>query len=821
MIASRLFIPVVAAISLCPATVVAQTIRGTVIEEGTAVPVNAAIVMLLDSGSRRIRAAFTDDAGMFTLKAPVPGVYRVLIERIGMRSLLSPAVSLRTGDVREEEFAVAAAPATLNAVRVTGRPSCDVRPQEGRQSAVLWDAVRKALMATAISQEERLFAVELTRFERELDPRTLLVRSERRWHESGMTEDPFVSLPAEELARKGWAHAEADGDDIWYYAPDAHVLLSDAFLDGHCFTVREAPEDRPALIGLGFEPAGKPERTDIEGVLWLDRASSELRSLEYSYVNPPVDVHAENLGGVVDFKRLASGHWIVWRWAIRMPHVQVETQRFARFDGRGDEERTSEQLASIAEHGGEVTGVRGRNAAWERVGAASLVGSVFDSTLGAPLAGATVFISGTQHSTITGSDGAFRLGGLPPGEYSVSFAHPRLAALGVVGSSVNVTLERSREDVVTLAVPSYAKVTMELCPDSLIGNARGVVRGVLRDARTGAPVAFSGIRVSWAEPTLRGGQHGRLEPFVEVESDANGYYTVCGIPIGRGVEVRVGPGRPVQLHFADVPVLTHELLLSAGPTGDDSAAGSTAMVPRITLSEGPLASGSRDMGYAHLVGRVRGSDAQPVADAQVRIAETGALALTDSTAAFAFTQLPAGEYTVAIRALGYRSEEIALVLRSGVRMRLDATLEIVPGLLAATQVSAGADPSDVTGFEERRKRSAGRFITRQDIDRTGAMSVTDILRRVPGVRTTVVNGPMGAARVLVQIDRTPTGAVQCHPTYYVDGNEFTDAHDRIDLALRAEEIDSIEVYRSTQAPARFPVRGGCGVVVIWTRRRAG
>lgn len=53
-----------------------------------------------------------------------------------------------------------------------------------------------------------------------------------------------------------------------FYAPDAEVLLSDAFLDSHCFSLREATVQGEARLGLTFEPV--PGRTipEVRGVLW-------------------------------------------------------------------------------------------------------------------------------------------------------------------------------------------------------------------------------------------------------------------------------------------------------------------------------------------------------------------------------------------------------------------------------------------------------------------------------------------------------------------------------------------------------------------------
>jgi hypothetical protein len=93
-------------------------------------------------------------------------------------------------------------------------------------------------------------------------------------------------------------------------------------------------------------------------VLWLDRASAELRSLEYHYRDVPHDVPTERLGGRVEFDRLPDGTWIVRRWWIRMPIVETRRDRFRKPDGGAVQERERSVLTGLKEEGGEVVEVR-------------------------------------------------------------------------------------------------------------------------------------------------------------------------------------------------------------------------------------------------------------------------------------------------------------------------------------------------------------------------------------------------------------------------------------------------------------------------------
>jgi hypothetical protein len=115
------------------------------------------------------------------------------------------------------------------------------------------------------------------------------------------------------------------------------VLLSDDFLDTHCFRMVRSEKDMPNAVGLGFEPVKGRRVPEIKGTLWVDRGSSELRVLDYEYVNVPISVRAPGLGGRSEFARLLTGDWIIKDWYIRLPD-RVDRQRrpSARLEARAD-----------------------------------------------------------------------------------------------------------------------------------------------------------------------------------------------------------------------------------------------------------------------------------------------------------------------------------------------------------------------------------------------------------------------------------------------------------------------------------------------------
>lgn len=367
-----------------------QTIRGVLVDEANAAPIQGAFVVLLTDDATELGSVLTDEAGRFLLTAPAPGRYTLRVDRIGYRSEESPPLELDA-----EQVLVYRMRAPVEAIRLTGitvsrERRCVVRPEEGLQVANVWAEARKALAAAAWTADRRLVRYEVRAYERRMAADDLRVLEERATSSIGFGTNPFASIPAEQLVADGFV--QSVGDSLDYFAPDAEVLLSDAFLDTHCLRLAQHQTRSDSLLGIEFEPVGGRDVPEIKGAFWLDRESAQLRFLEYSYVNLDLGIALDRIGGRVDFEMLPNGAWIVWRWSIRMPVIH---QRLVHW---GQNRRTDRYLAALHEEGGEVTRIFGAEAEVSRARpTAALAGIVYDSTRAAPLAGATVYLSGTQY----------------------------------------------------------------------------------------------------------------------------------------------------------------------------------------------------------------------------------------------------------------------------------------------------------------------------------------------------------------------------------------------------------------------------------------
>ena len=509
----------------------AQVVTGVLVDSASGVPVNGAIVALLDSMTRQYGGTFTDAQGRFELRAPSAGAWRVRAERVGYRSTMSPLFSLAAGGSRTLRIPISRSTARLSEIRVTASRRCVIHPERGAETAELWSAVRTALRGTALTSQQGRIGLRIATFTRELDG-----AGAERWtsrHERiTYSEAPFVSVPIEALERDGFV--VRSGETIDYRVPDAPVLLSERFLETHCFRLESAPPAMgDSLVGLAFEPVAGRTRNEVEGVLWVNRETAELRRLDVSFVGLELSALEEHAGSRIEFRQLPTGHWIIGRWVIRMPILRE--RRVTELNGMPT--RTDTVLHAVREAGGEVVEVLGERRLSRSP--ARIAGSVFDSTRGVPLAGARVFISGTSLATDTDSTGHFVLDGVPAGDHALAFVHPRLDTIAAVATAVGVGVAGADTVQVELGTPTWRTILRAACGDAL-ATGEGTLVGWVRSGGNGLAVADAIVTILWTDPRVAGGSSRTQRGRVDTRTDHEGAFRACGIRGGASVRVLIG-----------------------------------------------------------------------------------------------------------------------------------------------------------------------------------------------------------------------------------------------------------------------------------------
>lgn len=208
-------------------------------------------------------------------------------------------------------------------------------------------------------------------------------------------------------------------------------------------------------------------------------------------------------------------------------------------------------------------------------------------------------------------------------------------------------------------------------------------------------------------------------------------------------------------------------------------------------------------------GVVRDTSGQPLTGAQVSAG--GAFAATTSqSGAFRLMGVPRGPITLTVRHLGFRMITTHWDA-DGDSLSLDLRLNHLPATLPAYRVVARAQPYDarLAGFNSRRERRLGYYITRADLEQRSDHVVADALREVPGIRLHTSRDGGSVAYV---------AGARCAALIFVDG--FPATLGNFDLnGIDLDAVEGIEVYpNAASMPSEFLAPGGgeqCGVVAIW------
>ncbi|HMS03760.1 MAG TPA: hypothetical protein PKE51_12325, partial [Gemmatimonadaceae bacterium] len=278
---------------------------------------------------------------------------------------------------------------------------CPVDPRNARRVARLFADARTALVASQLASVDgrprSRFRVTTTEWNARED-RLLGVRTVEAVADST---NPFRSVPADSLALIGFVTIEPDRSTVWR-APDAAVLTDDAFLAEYCLTLVEDDSSGQDRIGVGFRPArNRSDIVQIEGVLWLDRATSRLRRLDFGYVGLSYFMRDAAPRGHLRFTQLPEGPWLVHEWALRMP---VIARRVALVR---DEVLTGASLRGITELHAEVLDVAVGARRRYTVGAADWVndsGAVMSAAIDEPSLTSCPAERGTVIGTVRGAD---------------------------------------------------------------------------------------------------------------------------------------------------------------------------------------------------------------------------------------------------------------------------------------------------------------------------------------------------------------------------------------------------------------------------------
>ncbi len=243
-----------------------------------------------------------------------------------------------------------------------------------------------------------------------------------------------------------------------------------------------------------------------------------------------------------------------------------------------------------------------------------------------------------------------------------------------------------------------------------------------------------------------------------------------------------------------------------------------------------------------LTGTIVDSLNRPLAGAELRRRNDVFLALTDALGRFTIEGLR-DTAVILVRARGYAPAAFSIALPAKGIRRVMLVLSpdgvaLAPVVIAESSVPREA-PSD---FLDRRAHGQGTYFTSEDIAKAKPHKISDMLRRVAGLKIQMkgeIYGNRGMASVnegtnacmhglAIFVDDTQIGGGDMgDPTSHIGDQTRTtaeyvgpnsDLRSQLD-ALNPEDVAAIEVYNG---PATVPARlknaaSACGAVYIWTK----
>jgi hypothetical protein len=430
-----------------------------------------------------------------------------------------------------------------------------------------------------------------------------------------------------------------------------------------------------------------------------------------------------------------------------------------------------------------------------KTGMAVIVGAVVDSVNGGLLSGATVLLQGAQRTTESDSAGRFRFDSVPPGEYQLGVFHPLLDALDISIATKPFHAAPDSASVVILSVPSPATIVASRCANRGGASGSSAIIGHVSDPETLEPMRGAEVSVAWNEIEVSKSFGIRHTPHLLVDTtDTNGAYQLCGLPSSLDATLKARRGAavtgeiPIELGGRPIEVQGRSLLLSKN---DSTTRTGNATVTGVVVLEGtPSDTVSR-----------------------VEVAGTSIAAVTNAKGEFTLRNLPAGTRSIVARHLGYAVQSAAVDLNPREEQRVTIKLPKYIAVMDPVLVTARRNAAlDKVGFNQRKKSAFGYFLDGDRIAQMHAFYVSDILRRVPGIR--VGYGPRGEAVVSSNRDVTSSCV-----DYWVDDMPFIEIDPGdINNFVNGSEVVAAEVYQSGTAPAQYTRNGGsCTTIVLWTR----
>lgn len=436
----------------------------------------------------------------------------------------------------------------------------------------------------------------------------------------------------------------------------------------------------------------------------------------------------------------------------------------------------------------------------------TILGTVFDSLARRTLGGAVVQAiradDPTQTRALTvDSLGLFRMEGLSPGPWVLTFVHPDLETLGIEPLPRRVELPEAGTLTVDLASPSPETVRDLNCTeDPSDASANGMLIGTVREGNGAPPAEGAAVLIWWNELVVEGKKTRFQKREHRAPVQPSGVYALCGVPTDIPLSTRAVLGERVG----------GSLLLDM-PAG--AALRQDYVLPVVLGSRTEGESGApRLLGTASFRGVARRANGEPFADARIVVPDAGATAITDAQGRFVLDSLPSGTWVVEARAIGYEPRRFTVNFPSENVLTRDIALNTAVRELSSVVIKGVTTrwSTVMNDMATRSSRGGGVVLTQANPSLAGAFRLAQAFSAVRGFRMVPV-GALGSYEV--------RGRQNCRPTLFLDGIRVGTEWSLLDDVVPPSSVIAIEAYPSAAGvPGEFLGDPRCGSIVVWTKR---
>lgn len=219
-------------------------------------------------------------------------------------------------------------------------------------------------------------------------------------------------------------------------------------------------------------------------------------------------------------------------------------------------------------------------------------------------------------------------------------------------------------------------------------------------------------------------------------------------------------------------------------------------------------------------GTVTDTNLVPIPMADVTVLRTTARVATDNRGRFKLLGVPAGQYLIIVRRLGYRPLSGIIDVPQGDTIRLAYQLDRVAQTLGAVTITEQRHSLRLMDFELRAKAGVGEFLTQADIDKRASIQLSDILKfsKTMSITNDNTSGHLVALSRREGGSLVGAGAGYCPMQIMLDGVPLPSGFP-MELLPSPRDVAGVEIY---SGPATVPMQFGgqdkrCGMVLVWTK----